>query len=179
MSFLKQLRRRSKASFHTPADSKGPSHQVEVVSGKSSSTIDTSSHASITPPSSIKPTLSSPNLPSLNESNDGSTISPSLPPPTQRPGPFVTISQRNSIVVCIASRRCFMMGALKADTGVLYTQGSSSSSINGVYRSPTPSSPYAPRIISIADNSWVSSFEMFLDTKLPGWGSQKLTNLIL
>ncbi|KAJ5174438.1 uncharacterized protein N7482_000315 [Penicillium canariense] len=130
MSFLKQLRRRSKASFHA-ADSKSASHKVEVVSGKSTSTIDTSSHTSITPPSSIKPTLSSPNLPSLVESNDGSTPSTPLPPAPQRPGPFVTHPQRNSVV------------------------GSSSSSINGLYRSPTPSSPYVPRLVSIADNSWV------------------------
>lgn len=103
MSFLKQLRRRSKASFHSTAELKTPSHQVEVVSGKSSSTIDTSSHASITPPSSIKPTVSSPNLPSLIESNDGSSISTPLAPPPQRPGPFVTNSQRNSVVVCTRS----------------------------------------------------------------------------
>lgn len=36
-------------------------------------------------------------------------------------------------------------------------QGSSSSSINGMYRSPTPSSPYAPRVVSIADNAWVGT----------------------
>ncbi|OQE28576.1 hypothetical protein PENSTE_c003G08522 [Penicillium steckii] len=135
MPFFKQLRRRSKANFNT-TDSKSPSTKVEVVSGKSSSTIDTSSHSSITPPSSIKPTLSSPNLPSLSESSNGtsiaSTTSTPLPPPPQRPGPFVTTpSQRNSVV------------------------GSSSSSINGVYRSPVPSSPYAPRIVSISDNNWV------------------------
>ncbi|KAJ6093272.1 hypothetical protein N7486_008561 [Penicillium sp. IBT 16267x] len=124
MAFLKQLRRRSKASFHT--DSKSAAAKVEMV-GKSSSTIDTSSHSSITPPSSIKPTLSSPNLPSLTELNSNALP---LPPPPQRSGPLGSRSQRNSMV------------------------GSSSSSINGVYRTPS-SSPYAPRIVSIADNSWV------------------------
>ncbi|KAJ5683740.1 uncharacterized protein N7477_000085 [Penicillium maclennaniae] len=130
MSFLKQLRRRSRASFHS--EPKSASHQVHEVSGKSSSTIDTTSHSSITPPSSIKPTLSSPNLPSLNEVDSSGTSSASvtLAPPPQRPA-LATNPQRNSIY------------------------GSSSSSINGVYRSPTPSSPYAPRIVSIADNSWV------------------------
>ncbi|CAG7918534.1 unnamed protein product [Penicillium olsonii] len=85
MPFFKQLRRRSKANFQ-----KNPAPSVEEVSAKSSSTIDTSS--SITPPSSIKPTLSTPSLPALNESEPSSTLTP-------RPGPFVTNSQRNSVIV--------------------------------------------------------------------------------
>ncbi|CAI7673925.1 unnamed protein product [Penicillium discolor] len=125
MPFFKDLRRRSKATFH-----KTPSQSVEEVSGKSSSTIDTSSHNSITPPSSIKPTLSTPSLPALNESEPTSAVS--LPPPTQRSGPLVASSQRNSVI------------------------GSSSSSVNGVYRSQAPVSPYAPRLVSVADNSWVN-----------------------
>ncbi|CAG8886875.1 unnamed protein product [Penicillium egyptiacum] len=91
MPFFKDLRRRSKATFH-----KTPSHNVEEVSGKSSSTVDTSSHSSITPPSSIRPTLSTPSLPALNESETTSAISAA--PPTQRPGPVVTSSQRNSVI---------------------------------------------------------------------------------
>ncbi|KAI2732593.1 hypothetical protein CBS147332_1732 [Penicillium roqueforti] len=125
MPFFKDLRRRSKATFH-----KTPSHSVEEVSGKSSSTIDTSSHNSITPPSSIRPTLSTPSLPALNESETTSTAS--LAPPSQRPGPLATGSQRNSVI------------------------GSSSSSVNGTYRSQAPVSPYAPRVVSVADNSWVN-----------------------
>ncbi|KAJ5332047.1 hypothetical protein MYU51_016961 [Penicillium brevicompactum] len=121
MPFFKQLRRRSKANF-----AKNPSHSVEEVSGKSSSTIDTSS--SITPPSSIKPTLSTPSLPALNESESASTTSTTLAP--QRP-PLAN-SQRNSII------------------------GSSASSVNGVYRSQPSVSPYAPRIVSVSDNSWVN-----------------------
>lgn len=146
MPFFKQLRRRSKASFHS--DSKTAATKVEMV-GKSSSTIDTSSHSSITPPSSIKPTLSSPSLPALTELNGNA----SLPPPPQRPGPFVTRSQRNSVVVCNQSTT-----QRNSEHGANWTsreQGSSSSSINGVYRSQ-PSSPYAPRIVSITENSWVS-----------------------
>ncbi|KAJ5481756.1 hypothetical protein N7475_000568 [Penicillium sp. IBT 31633x] len=126
MPFFKDLRRRSKATFH-----KTPSHSVEEVSGKSSSTIDTSSHNSITPPSSIRPTLSTPSLPALNESDTASAHSTPLVPP-QRPGPAVTGSQRNSVI------------------------GSSSSSVNGPYRSQAPVSPYAPRLVSVADNSWVN-----------------------
>ncbi|KOS46027.1 hypothetical protein ACN38_g2966 [Penicillium nordicum] len=125
MPFFKDLRRRSKATFH-----KTPSHSVEEVSGKSSSTIDTSSHNSITPPSSIKPTHSTPSLPALNESETTSSVS--VTPPTQRSGPMVAGSQRNSVI------------------------GSSSSSVNGVYRSQAPVSPYAPRLVSVADNSWVN-----------------------
>ncbi|KAJ5228318.1 hypothetical protein N7489_009026 [Penicillium chrysogenum] len=125
MPFFKDLRRRSKATFH-----KTPSHSVEEVSGKSSSTVDTSSHSSITPPSSIKPTLSTPSLPALNESETTSAVS--VAPPTQRPGHVVPSSQRNSVI------------------------GSSSSSVNGVYRSQAPVSPYAPRLVSVADNSWVN-----------------------
>ncbi|KAJ5793635.1 hypothetical protein N7457_000234 [Penicillium paradoxum] len=126
MPFFKDLRRRSKATFH-----KTPSHTVEEVSGKSSSTIDTSSHNSITPPSSIRPTLSTPSLPALSESDTVSAISTSVPS-SQRLAPGVTGSQRNSVI------------------------GSSSSSVNGAYRSQAPVSPYAPRLVSVADNSWVN-----------------------
>ncbi|CAI7591895.1 unnamed protein product [Penicillium bialowiezense] len=120
MPFFKQLRRRSKASF-----GKNPSHSVEEVSGKSSSTIDTSS--SVTPPSSIKPTLSTPSLPALNESESAAastTLAPLRPP--------LANSNRNSVI------------------------GSSASSVNGVYRSQPSVSPYAPRIVSVSDNSWVN-----------------------
>ncbi|KAJ5887960.1 Mannose-binding lectin [Penicillium taxi] len=141
--FFKSLRRRSKASTQ---DGKDATAKVEVVSGTSSSTIDTSvdtSHTSITPPASIKPTQSSPNLPSLveSDSNEGSAasiVSSPLPQLRLRPGPYRPNSQRNSMIV------------------------SSTTSVNGIGRSPTTSyrsltsgSPYAPRIISITDNSWV------------------------
>lgn len=145
MPFFKDLRRRSKATFH-----KTPSHSVEEVSGKSSSTIDTSSHNSITPPSSIRPTLSTPSLPALNESETTSTAS--LAPPSQRPGPLATGSQRNSVIVRPPS---FPATADHTDPDRLRKQGSSSSSVNGTYRSQAPVSPYAPRVVSVADNSWV------------------------
>ncbi|KAJ5494137.1 Mannose-binding lectin [Penicillium fimorum] len=127
MPFFKDLRRRSRATFH-----KTPSHSVEEVSAKSSSPVDTSSNNSITPPSSIRPTISTPSLPALNESETSSAISTPVVPPTQRPGHLVVGSQRNSVI------------------------GSSSSSVNGVYRSQAPVSPYAPRVVSVADNSWVN-----------------------
>ncbi|KAJ5135619.1 uncharacterized protein N7515_004897 [Penicillium bovifimosum] len=122
MPFFKELRRRSKATFH-----KTPTSSVEEVSGKSSSTIDTTSHNSITPPSSIRPTLSTPSLPALSESDTTSALSTPVPPQRGHLN-----SQRNSVI------------------------GSSSSSVNGVYRSQAPVSPYAPRLISVSDNSWVN-----------------------
>ncbi|GAD99108.1 zinc metalloproteinase [Paecilomyces variotii No. 5] len=127
MSIFKELRRRSKASFRTNASSE--QSNGDMASGKSSSTIETSS-SSTTPPSSIKPDLSSPNLPALSQtsSNTNASIAPS--PLPQRPVPLTSQSTRNSVA------------------------GSSFSS-NGTWRSPAPSSPYAPRIISISDNSWV------------------------
>ncbi|KAI9929052.1 hypothetical protein ASPWEDRAFT_105166 [Aspergillus wentii DTO 134E9] len=139
MPFFKDLRRRSKASFHTTRSHESKSNESqsngEMTSGKSSSTLDTASYSSVTPPSSIKPNnVSSPNLPSLNETSetDSSSNGTSTPlaVPAQRPGPVVHPSQRNS------------------------TFGSSMS-VNGNARSPTPSSPYAPRIVSILDNAWV------------------------
>ncbi|PYH76742.1 hypothetical protein BO82DRAFT_295515 [Aspergillus uvarum CBS 121591] len=136
MPLFKTLRRRSKASFTTtksPETKSTESHQSngDVTSGQSSSTLETASSSSLTPPSSIKPTLSSPNLPSLSESSSTpSAISPLAVPP-QRPGPLTTSSQRNSAYF------------------------GSTMSVNGVGRSPTPSSPYAPRIISVSENSWV------------------------
>ncbi|KKK13014.1 zinc metalloprotein [Aspergillus rambellii] len=136
MPLFKQLRRRSRASFRTTKSTETKSNESqsngEMTSGKSSSTLDTASYSSVTPPSSIKPNLSSHNLPALSESN-GSTngTSPSLPVPQPRPPPLMPPSQRNSYF------------------------GGSSPSINGAARSPQPSSPYAPRIISISENSWV------------------------
>lgn len=97
MPFFKNLRRRSKASFRSNESKSNESQSNgDMTSGKSSSTLDTST--SVTPPSSIKPNgASSPNLPALNETT--SNNSNSAAPPPQRPGPYVTSSQRNSTFV--------------------------------------------------------------------------------
>ena len=97
MPFFKNLRRRSKASFRSNESKSNESQSNgDMTSGKSSSTLDTST--SITPPSSIKPNgASSPNLPALNETTSNNTNSAAAPP--QRPGPYVTSSQRNSTFV--------------------------------------------------------------------------------
>ncbi|KAL2831067.1 putative peptidase family-domain-containing protein [Aspergillus cavernicola] len=137
MPLFKNLRSRSRASFRSTSrsteKSNGAQSNGDVTSGKSSSTLDSASYSSVTPPSSIKPNLSTQNLPSLNGSNGSSTGTNSpLPVPQQRPPPVATPSQRNSYF------------------------GGSSPSINGAARSsPAPSSPYAPRIISISENAWV------------------------
>ncbi|KAL3493794.1 putative peptidase family-domain-containing protein [Aspergillus germanicus] len=131
MPLFKNLRRRSKTSFRSTSRSTEKSSEAQSngdgTSGNSSSTIDSASYSSVTPPSSIKPTLSTHNLPAQNSSNG----SPLLPGPQQRPIPMTSPSQRNSYF------------------------GGSSASINGAARSPAPSSPYAPRIISIQENTWV------------------------
>ncbi|KAI9367129.1 putative peptidase family-domain-containing protein [Aspergillus egyptiacus] len=133
MPLFKNLRRRSRNNLRSPSRSteNGTQPNGEMISGKSSSTLDSASYSSVTPPSSIKPDLSTHNLPSLNGSN-GSTNGTSSPHPVpqQRP-PVRSISQRNSYF------------------------GGASPSMNGATRSPPPSSPYAPRVISISENSWV------------------------
>ncbi|KAL4956831.1 jacalin-like lectin domain-containing protein [Aspergillus filifer] len=142
MPLFKNLRSRSRSSFRSTSRSTEKSNGVQsngtqsngdAPSGKSSSTIDSASYSSVTPPSSIKPNLSTHNLPSLNGSNGSSNgaVSP-LTVPQQRPPPVTSPSQRSSYF------------------------GGSSPSVNGVARSPAPSSPYAPRVISISENSWVN-----------------------
>lgn len=112
MPLFKQLRRRSKANFHpskSAPETKSNESQSngDMTSGKSSSTLETASYSSLTPPSSIKPTLSSPNLPSLSESNGTSNnaVSPLSAPP-QRPGLLTAPSQRNSAYVSQTHTGC-------------------------------------------------------------------------
>jgi hypothetical protein len=98
MSFFREIRRRSRASFRTnTGSSDSPSPNDEMPSGKSSSTIDSSSHSSRnTPPSSINPNPSSPYLPVMPKLN-GSAIQSS--PPPQRPVPISSQSDRNNTPV--------------------------------------------------------------------------------
>lgn len=107
MPFFKDLRRRSKASFHTTKSNGSKSNDDKSndsqcngeASGKSSSTLDTSSYKSATPPPSIRPNRSSPNLPSLTEFNghsEGSSTPLTVPP--QRPV-LAHQLQRNSTIV--------------------------------------------------------------------------------
>lgn len=115
MPFFKDLRRRSKASFHTSKSSGSKSVEShcngEMPSEKSSSTVDTSSYKSVTPPPSIQHNnRSSPNLPSLTEFNghsEGSSAVLSVPPP--RPGPFVSQLSRNSTIVRPGGSRLWLL----------------------------------------------------------------------
>lgn len=90
MTFLKDFRRRSKASFRTSDSSKDSSNSVP--SQKSSSTLN-SAYASSTPPSSHTATLSNSNLTAVKH-ND----TPTAPPVPQRPSMTLN-SSRNSMVV--------------------------------------------------------------------------------
>ncbi|CRG85942.1 hypothetical protein PISL3812_02945 [Talaromyces islandicus] len=128
MAIFRELRRRSKASFRTNTSGDSKSND-DMTSGQSSSTLETA-YSSSTPPSSLKPTLSTANLQTLSETASGSETLMQSPPP-QRPVPITSQSNRNS---CYA--------------GI-------SSPTNSSIRSPAPTSPYAPRIISVSDNSWV------------------------
>ncbi|OJJ51603.1 hypothetical protein ASPZODRAFT_54679 [Penicilliopsis zonata CBS 506.65] len=139
MPFFKDLRRRSRASFRTNKSSETASHNGEMTSGKSSSTLESSSRSSITPPSSIRPNLSSPNLPSLNTFN----INGGSPNGNGSNGPPVLVTPRPGLSPISPSQRSSTYG------------GSSNLSVNATIRSPTPTSPYAPRIISVSENSWV------------------------
>lgn len=104
MPLFKNLRSRSRSSFRSTSrsteKSNGAQSNGDVTSGKSSSTIDSVSYSSVTPPSSIKPAASTQNL-SLNGSNGTSNgTNPPLAVPQQRPPPVTTPSQRNSYFVC-------------------------------------------------------------------------------
>jgi hypothetical protein len=100
MPFFKPLRRRSKASFNDFKLNESQSNG-DITSGKSSSTLDTASYSSVTPPSSIKPNASSPSLPALTEvnSNVNGTSTPITVPPQRPTLAPVPSSQRNSMIV--------------------------------------------------------------------------------
>ncbi|KAL4918556.1 hypothetical protein BDW62DRAFT_63093 [Aspergillus aurantiobrunneus] len=112
MPLFKNLRSRSRSSFRSTSlsteKSNGTQSNGEGNPGKSSSTIDSVSYSSVTPPSSIKPNISTHNLPSVNGSN-GSSNGTNLPlaAPQQRPPPVVSPSQRNSYFVCATISICY------------------------------------------------------------------------
>lgn len=98
MAFLKELRRRSRASFRANSSSGPPaqsgSDATVGTAGKSASATDSSSHSSNnTPPPSLKPSQSSSHLPFTSRSDSW------LSPPPQRPVPITSQSNRNSVVV--------------------------------------------------------------------------------
>ncbi|KAI4167289.1 MAG: hypothetical protein LQ343_007333 [Gyalolechia ehrenbergii] len=134
MPFFKELRRRrtSSKSVNTPPNGSSASNDSNgtVPTTKSSSTLSSLYGSNSTPASSIQPHQSSPNL-TIATSKSGSTI---IPPP-QRP---VALGQG------MASNRNSVAGLSMLQSG------------NGGPASKAPTSTYAPRVLSITDNSWVN-----------------------
>ncbi|KAL1957969.1 hypothetical protein VTO42DRAFT_5361 [Malbranchea cinnamomea] len=128
MSFFKELRRRSKPNFRTSPSYQESSQSNGDLSGVS--TVDSSQSSQKTSPPSLA--QDQPALPAtkskveVNENGNGSS-----PIPPQRPVPISLQSSRSSVV------------------------GVHSASQNELPRHHAPISPYAPRIESISDNSWV------------------------
>ena len=98
MSFFKEIRRRSRASFRTNVESSDfPSANDEMPSSKSSSTPDSSSHSyRNTPASFISRNTSSCYLPIMPKLNGGLTQGSPSP---QRPVPISAQSSRNNTPV--------------------------------------------------------------------------------
>ncbi|RMZ81994.1 hypothetical protein DV737_g2319, partial [Chaetothyriales sp. CBS 132003] len=141
MHFFKELRRRSKASFHK-SDSSTESNRT-VGTTKSSSTLN-SGLGSSTPPSTYHTNGSNNNL-GVAKSN-GETAAPSvLPRPTLPPLP--SHSNRNSMIVSPSQVLWFAI----TDT----PQSASPSGSTPTVRLPVVSSPFAPKVTSILDNSVV------------------------
>ncbi|MCJ1312155.1 hypothetical protein MMC25_005829 [Agyrium rufum] len=128
-SFLKDLRRRSKASFKTEKSSSNGSegsNGTGPATNKSSSTLDSIYGNVSTPASSILPQISTSNLAST-KTNGAETAS--LP---SRPSTLTAANNRYSM------------------------SGLGAPQINGSSMSKLPQSIYAPQILSISDNSWVN-----------------------
>lgn len=130
-SFLKDLRRRSRASFRTQRSTDGSTDSSSASNGtvpttKSSSTLN-STYGSQTPPTAVQSSNSSTNM-QIN----GAQVDQVTPLPV-----------RPQVLTNTASKRQSVSGM----TGL----GSPSSTI------PTalPASPFAPRITSISDGAWV------------------------
>lgn len=153
-SFLKDLRRISKSSFRSGSNKSDNSK--DTPSNQSSSTVESGDPGSTTPPSTVPSDQSSSGVPSLN--NGGAPVAPRRP----------TVQQNRNSRYSLLVRRfrgidtCRALGFLtKSDCFhkvLTVIQNASSSALstspNGGRQIPT--SPYAPRVISISDNSWVS-----------------------
>ncbi|EKD15114.1 metallopeptidase [Drepanopeziza brunnea f. sp. 'multigermtubi' MB_m1] len=124
-SFLRDLRRRSKASFKADRSTDGSSSNDTNGSTPSTSTLNSAGgHESKTPP--LTNSTSAPNLAALS-----ATIAPLVRRPT---------------LPTSSSNRFSRSGSVSGMTGLGSPPPNSS----------LPTSPYAPRITSIADQTWVS-----------------------
>ena len=133
MPFLKDFRRRKIGSRFENSNSAGNASNSSESNGtvptlnKSTSTLNSQSNGTSTPSSSIPPSQSTTNLHTLTKSKSNGTMN-SLP---QRPMPLSSVSNRSSFM------------------------GLNTPSINGTITPKTQLSTFAPRILSISDNSWV------------------------
>lgn len=137
-SFLKEIRRRSKSSFRTDrsTDSSNASNNesnASVPKNKSSSTLSSIYGGTTTPPASsfLSKSPSAGNLQQQQQQLG-------TPPPLPNVRPTVSTSSSNRYSVSGMS-------------GL----GSPSP------KSTLPTSPYAPRILSITDNTWVCASDSF------------------
>ncbi|KAI4204661.1 MAG: hypothetical protein LQ350_000976 [Teloschistes chrysophthalmus] len=160
MPFFKELRRRktSSKSDITPPNGSTASHDSNgtVPTTKSSSTLSSFYGTNSTPASSIQPHQSSPNL-VLPVSKGGSTVNPPPPPPPQRPLAHgaSTNTNRNSVA------------------GMSMAQ-----SVNGGPASKMPTSAFAPRILSITENSWVNQKILLIYGQIADSSQQALDGIL-
>lgn len=156
MPFFKDLRRKKSSSTSDKSSSDSKSSKKSngtVPTAQSSSTLN-SLYGASTPSSSIQPQSSTPNLLHRRSINGLS----SLPPKPIAPSPS---NKRNSVLVCCyfpphpssITENC--VRSQRAGTDNSFLQGMSAPSINGSSTPKIPTSPYAPRILSVSDNSWV------------------------
>ncbi|KAL9603667.1 MAG: hypothetical protein Q9219_000986 [cf. Caloplaca sp. 3 TL-2023] len=135
MPFFKELRRRktSSKSDNLPPSGSGASSDSTgtVPTTKSSSTLSSLYGSNSTPASSIQPYQSTGNLDNVANKSAGTTSNP----PPQRPIPLGH---------GMASKRSSVAGMSIAQ------------SVNGNTVPKIPTSTYAPRVLSITDNSWVN-----------------------
>ncbi|KAL2045488.1 hypothetical protein N7G274_001916 [Stereocaulon virgatum] len=154
MPFFKELRRRKTGlkqdkSQDSSTDSNSNDSNGTVPPSKSSSTLNSVYGSSTTtPPSSIQPHQSTPTLP---KSKSATTMA-SLP---HRPMPLSGTSNRSS-----------------------YIQGLNAPSINGSITPKVPTSAFAPRIVSISNNSWVHQKVLLVYGQI-GEPSEKMLDGIL
>ena len=158
MPFFKELRRRKTASkaeksipngIKNSNESNGTSDST-MPTTKSSSTLN-SVYGSSTPSSSIQPHQSTPNL---VMSKSASTMTPN--PLPQRPMPLGSVGNRSSFMVGTTQHSYQLKGDASADYHL--EQGSNTPSVNGTATPKLPTSTFAPRIMTISDNSWVCSY---------------------
>lgn len=136
---LKELRRKSRASISkTPSNGSNGSSENNIPMNKSTSSLS-SALGSTTPPSTLPSEVSSSNLQSSTPTNGASPQRPGIAPPN---------GKRYSSNVS-------WHGDLVAWSHLLTVQGLNTLTTNGSPKSYSSTSPLAPQVLSVSDNSWV------------------------